>query len=214
MSLNAETPSSGVATSMPLPLDHMGFGQAHVDGAAYISAGMAQLRVGQQLVPPKYSSGALDQHHQQHQHQHQQQQAYPYLQQAGPAASWPGQQSGADFGAAQGGRGGSGGSTSNRLKMVLEMLLPCNIISLFPETHQAQMRSLISAQLLSSLANLAGFYCLSACAACEVRFSGTFLERVASKAAHYASAQHYACVRDFLAHGQVGGPARSSAPGA
>jgi hypothetical protein len=108
------------------------------------------------------------------------------------------------FDAMQGGWGASGGSISNRLKMVVEMLLPCNIISLLPEAHQAQVRSLISVQLLSSLANLAGFSCLSACAACEVRFSGAFLERVASKAAHYASGQHYACVRDFLAHGQVG----------
>jgi hypothetical protein len=93
-------------------------------------------------------------------------------------------------------------STSNRLKSVLQTVLPCNVIGLFPEAHQQLLRGTIDPHLLSALANLAGFYCMNACAACESRFDGGFVERARAKVAHYASPQHLANARDFLRHSQ------------
>ncbi len=93
-------------------------------------------------------------------------------------------------------------STSNRLKSVLQTVLPCNIIGLFPEPHQQLLRGAIDPHLLCALANLAGFYCMNACAACESRFEGGFVERARAKVAHYQSPQHLANARDFLRHSQ------------
>ncbi len=93
-------------------------------------------------------------------------------------------------------------STSNRLKSVLQTVLPCNVAGLFPESHQQLLRLYIDPHLLTALANLAGFYCMNACAACESRFDGSFVDRARAKVAHYQSVEHFRHARDFLRHSQ------------
>ena len=86
-------------------------------------------------------------------------------------------------------------STSNRLKMALEMLLPCNVVGIFPEAQQQLLRSCLQPQLLGALANLAGFYSMQACTACDVRFEGPFMQRLAAKVGAWLALCLWACGR-------------------